>query len=157
MMRPQRAFIMAEMQAWVSRKAPVRLVREDVVPVAGASCAGEAVLGDAGVVDQDVDGAEVGEDGFGAGLDGVFAGDVEGEGFGGAAGGGDFGGDGFELVEIAGGEGDGGAVGGECEGAGAADALGGSGDEGNSCPKVPCHAPVTMAHRISLSRKLDSC
>ena len=96
---------------------------EDVIEVGELHAEGESVFGDAGVVDEDVDGAEVGEDLFGGGLDGVFAGDVECVGAGGSAGGGNLGGYGFEFVEGASREGDGGAGFGEREGAGAADSL----------------------------------
>jgi hypothetical protein len=73
-----------------------------------------------------MDGAEVGKDLFRGGLDGVFAGDVEGVGFGGAPSGGDSGGDSIELFDVAGGECDGGALSGEGEGAGASDACDGT-------------------------------
>jgi len=49
---------------------------EDVVPVLAFHAHGEDVAGDSGVVDEDVDSAEVGENCFGAVFDGVFAGDV---------------------------------------------------------------------------------
>ncbi len=99
---------------------------EDVVPVFALHAHGEDVAGDSGVVDEDVDGTEVGEGGFGAVADGFFAGDVEGEGVSGSAGGVDGVGDFVELIQIAGGEGDGCSAAGEFEGAGTAYALGSS-------------------------------
>jgi hypothetical protein len=96
---------MGESTACVSKKAPVRLVN--------------------------VDGAEFGEDGLGARLDGVFRADIEGVGFGCATSGGDLGGYGVELLEVSCGERDGGTLGGEGESAGTADALRCSGDEGD--------------------------
>ena len=100
--------------------------REDVVPVFALHAHGEDVAGDSGVVDEDVDGTEVGEGGFGAVADGLFAGDVEGEGVCASSGGVDGVGDFVELVEIAGGESDGCSTMGEFEGAGTAYALGSS-------------------------------
>src|SRR5579863_2338724 len=103
--------------------------REDVVPVGALHADGEIVAGDAGVVDEDFDFGEAVEDGFGSGLDGVFAGEIEGEGGGLTADRGDFGGDFSEFGFIAGGKRDGSAGSGKLNGAGAADALGGAGDE----------------------------
>src|SRR5882757_7714240 len=56
---------------------------DDGVPVVGLHAHGQAVAGDGGVVDQDVDLAEFFEDGFEPGLDLVDVGDVhfDGEGF----------------------------------------------------------------------------
>ena len=78
---------------------------EDVVPVVALHAQGEDVAGDAGVVDEDFDAAEVFDDGLGAGFDGLFAGDVEGKRVGGAADGCDFFGQGGELFNRAGGKG----------------------------------------------------
>jgi hypothetical protein len=102
---------------------------EDVIPVFALHAHGEDVAGDSGVVDEDVDGSEVCEGGFGAVADGLFAGDVEGESVGASSGGVDGVGDLVELVEIAGGEGDGSSAAGEFEGAGTAYALRGSGNQ----------------------------
>ena len=125
---------------------------EDVVPVFALHAEGKGVAGDAGVVDEDIDAAEVGDDGAGAVLDGVFAGDIERVGAGASAGaavgigcageGVDFADDLGELVGAAGGEGDGDAELGETDGAGATDSLGCSGDEGD--------APGETAHLLQL-------
>ncbi len=87
------------------------------------------VAGDAGVVDEDVDLAELGEGLFDSGLDLVFVGYVDNEGGGLASGGGDGGDEFVELLAVAGGGGDGRAFAGEGQGAGVADALGRSGDQ----------------------------
>ncbi len=89
------------------------------------------VAGDAGVVDEDVDFAELGDGGFHGGLDLLFVGDVESEGYRLAAGGGDFADQFVQFFLIARGYGYGGAVFGEAQGAGAAYALRGSGDQRN--------------------------
>jgi len=59
---------------------------------------GEYVASDAGVVDQDLKLAEVGEDSFSAGFDGVFVRDIQREGLGSAALRGDFCGDLCQLL-----------------------------------------------------------
>jgi hypothetical protein len=91
------------------QEGPGEIGGEDVIPVLALHAHGEDIAGDTGVVDEDADGAEGGKDGPGALLNGIFAGDVEGEGLGGAPGGGDLGGDLGEFLYIAGGEGYGGA------------------------------------------------
>ena len=110
-------------------KGPGEVGGEDVVPVLALHAEGEDVAGDAGVVDEDVNAAEVDNDRFGTLFDGVFAGDVEREGVGGASGCGDLSGYFGELVGVPGGERDGGSGGGEAEGAGAANSLGSSCNE----------------------------
>ena len=103
---------------------------QDGVPVGALHAHDELVAGDAGVVDQDVDLAELGDGGLDGGFDLLFVGDVERKGGGLAAGGGDFGDQFVQLLLIARGGGHGGAVFGEAQGAGASDALRGAGDEG---------------------------
>ena len=105
---------------------------EDGVPVGALHAHDELVAGDAGVVDQDVDFAELGDDGFDRGFDLLFVGDVESEGGGLAAGGGDFADQFVQFFLIASGYGHGRAVFGEAQGAGASDALRRAGDEGYS-------------------------
>ena len=87
MTRPQRPFIIDEMSGLGEQEGAGKVGAQDVVEVGELHAQGEAVLGDAGVVDQDLDLAEVGEHGLRAGLDGLLAGDVECVGAGGAAGG----------------------------------------------------------------------
>jgi hypothetical protein len=75
------------------------------IPVGALHAHDQLVAGDAGVVDQDVDFAELGDGGFDGFLDLVFVGDVEGEGRGLAAGRGDFGDEVVEFFLSAGGDG----------------------------------------------------
>ncbi len=87
------------------------------------------VARDAGIVDEDVDLAELCEDGLGGGIDGVFTGEIEREDLSRATGGTDFVGYGGQLIFAAGAEGDGGAVAGELERDGASDTLRSASDQ----------------------------
>ena len=78
---------------------------QDGVPVGALHAHDELIAGDAGVVDQDIDLAELGDGGLDGGLDLLFVGDIESEGRGFAAGGGDFGDQFVELFLIASGYG----------------------------------------------------
>ena len=85
---------------------------QDIVPVLALHAEGEDVTGNTGVVDEDVNTAEVGNDRLGALFDGIFAGDVERERMGNPSGSGDFSSYFSELIHVPGGECDG------CSGAG---------------------------------------
>ena len=80
MIRPQRFFSIALSRACVSRKAPVRFVRQHVVPIRALHAQHQPVAGDPGIVDQDLDFTESFQNSPGAGLDGLFAGHIQREG-----------------------------------------------------------------------------
>src|SRR6266852_579902 len=103
---------------------------EDGVPVVGFHADSEAVAGDGGVVDEDVEAREFFEDGLEADFDLVEVGDVhfDSEGF--PALSGELLDEGGEFFFVARGDGDLGAGFGEGQGGVAANALGGAGDEG---------------------------
>ncbi|MFM1944052.1 MAG: hypothetical protein RI897_3034 [Verrucomicrobiota bacterium] len=104
---------------------------DDRVPVFVAHAHEEAVAGDAGVIDEDIDAAPFLEDGFGGLLDVGCVGDVGGDGEAASAGFGDFLGGFFGVGGSAGDAGDVGTFGGEFEGDGLADASAGSGYDGD--------------------------
>jgi len=127
--------------AWVHRKTPVRFDADHEVPVLALHAHDELVAGDAGVVDQDLQAAELGGDVLYGLLDAFFVGDVHLEAGGLATGGGNFFDHGGQLVFHDVGHGDRGAGLGQRQGNGAADALRRAGDERNptfysrhSCP-----------------------
>ena len=132
MTRPQRFLQHGPEKRLGEQKRAGEVGREHVVPVGALHAHHEAVAGDAGVVDEDLDFAEAIEDGLGAGLDGVFAGHVEGEGSRLAAGRGDLRRHFGELGFVASRERD------SCSGlcqlqrTGASNALAGSGDQRDS-------------------------
>jgi len=84
---------------------------------------------DAGIVDHDIEPAEMRRDVADDGCDGVAVGDVERPGSCGAAFGGNFGGDGLGCLGVDVGDGDVGALGGEHQRGGASHAAGGAGDK----------------------------
>lgn len=105
---------------------------EYVLKVGGAHAEGEAIFGDARVVDQDFNFPEVSDDGFDAGFDGIFAADVHGVGSCVAPCGCDLGSNRLKLFQIAGGESNGGTGPSELKGTGAPNALGCAGNKRNS-------------------------
>ncbi len=102
---------------------------QDLVPVGALHAQGELVAGDAGVIDQNVDFAEAGDGGLDAGLDLLFTGHIDLEGFSLPTGTADLVGGFLQLLLIPRRQGHGGARFRQRQGAGAPDALRGAGHQ----------------------------
>ncbi len=114
MMRPQRAFIMGESRAWVSRNVPVRLAWRTSVKSAAFMRRARLSRVMPALLTRTWTAPKRATTAFARGLDGVFLGEVEGEDLGSASGGGDLGFDLGEVAFVTGGEGEVATVG--CEG-----------------------------------------
>ena len=71
---------MARSTPWMKLNAPLRLVSMHEVPVFLAHAHGEAVAGEPGVVDEDIDPLEIGEDALADGDDFLVVGHIDGVG-----------------------------------------------------------------------------
>lgn len=118
---------------------------EDFEEFGGGDVLGEgARAGGAGVVDEDVDGAEGASDVAQHGFDGAGVGDVGADGEGVAAGVLDVVGYGLDVGFGAGADGDAGAAAAELEGDGAADAGAGAGDDDDGCCFIGGHGVTSL-------------
>ena len=168
-MRPQRCLSMEPMTCWM-RIGAGEIGVDDGVPVGALHAHDQLVAGDAGVVDQDIDLAEVRKSGLDCGFHVVFGCDIHLESGGVAACGFDLFDHGGEFFFIARAERDGVSGFSEGDGAGTSDALRCAGDEGGALRVWHAEMIVedVVGYRLSvfcglqqsrkpLTRSLDLC